>query len=43
MTDEAGKEKPAIVPRILLGLALINLLFLLTEIALNVFGAMLPL
>jgi hypothetical protein len=43
MTDEVGKERPTIIPWIILGLALVNLAFLLIEIALNVFGAMLPL
>jgi hypothetical protein len=43
MVDATGREGSTIVPKILLGLVLINLLFLLTEIAVNVFGAMLPL
>lgn len=43
MTDEVDTEKPGIIPKIILGLALANLAFLLIEIALNVFGAMLPL
>jgi hypothetical protein len=36
-------KQSTIVPRIILVLALINVLFLLTEIAINVLGAMLPL
>jgi hypothetical protein len=43
MADASGREGSTIVPKILLGLALINLLFLLTEIAINVLSAMLPL
>ena len=43
LSDVIGNDKSMIVPKIILGLALINLLFLLTEIAINVFGAMLPL
>lgn len=43
MADATGREGSTIVAKILLGLALVNLLFLLTEIAINVLGAMLPL
>lgn len=43
MTDRAGREGSTIAPKILLAFVLINLLFLLTELAINVLGAMLPL
>ena len=43
MADATGRQGSTIVPKIILVFALINLLFLLTEIAINVFGAMLPL
>jgi len=43
MADGTGREGSTIVPKIILVFVLINLLFLLTEIAINVFGAMLPL
>jgi hypothetical protein len=43
MADATGREGSTIAPKILLVLALINLLFLLTEIGINVLGAMLPL
>ena len=43
MADATGRKGSTIVPKIILVFALINLLFLLTEIAINVFGAMLPL
>jgi hypothetical protein len=43
MADATGRTGSTIVPMIILAFALINLLFLLTEIAINVFGAMLPL
>jgi hypothetical protein len=43
MADAAGREGSAIVPRIILVLAVINLLFLATEITINILGAMLPL
>lgn len=43
MADATGREGSTIVPKIILLFVLINLLFLLTELAINVFGAMLPL
>lgn len=43
MADATGREGSTIVPKIILVFVLINLLFLLTEIAVNVLGAMLPL
>lgn len=43
MTNSAGEKGPKIVATIILGVAVINLLFLLTEITLNVLGVMLPL
>jgi hypothetical protein len=43
MADATGREGSTIVPKIILGFVLINFLFLLTEVALNVFKAMLPL
>jgi len=43
MADATGRTGSTVVPMIILVFALINLLFLLTEIAINVFGAMLPL
>jgi hypothetical protein len=43
MADARGGTGSTIVPRIVLVIAVINILFLLTEIAINVFGAMLPL
>jgi hypothetical protein len=43
MADATGREGSTIVPKIALVFVLVNLLFLLTELAINVFGAMLPL
>jgi hypothetical protein len=43
MTDALGKSGSMIIPKIVLVLAVANLLFLATEIAINVLGAMLPL
>jgi hypothetical protein len=43
MTDATGRTGSRIVAMIILGFAVINLLFLGTEIAINVLGAMLPL
>jgi hypothetical protein len=43
MAVVTGAKESMIVPRIILAIAVINLLFLLTEIAINVLGAMLPL
>jgi hypothetical protein len=43
MADATGRAGSTIVPKIILAFALINLLFLLTEVAVNVLGAMLPL
>ena len=43
MADATGREGSKIVPKIILVFVLINFLFLLTEVAINVFGAMLPL
>jgi hypothetical protein len=43
MAVETGGTGSTIVARIVLALAVINILFLLTEIGINVFGAMLPL
>jgi hypothetical protein len=43
MADATGREGSTIVPKIILVFVLINLLFLLMELAINVFGAMLPL
>jgi hypothetical protein len=43
MADATGRAASTIVPKIILVFALLNLLFLLTEIAINVSGAMLPL
>jgi hypothetical protein len=43
MVNATGREGSTIAPKILLVLVLINLLFLLTEIAINLLGAMLPL
>jgi hypothetical protein len=43
MAVVTGWTRATIVPRIVLALAVINLLFLLTEIGVNVLGAMLPL
>jgi hypothetical protein len=43
MADASGKEGSTIVPKILLVFVLINFLVLLTELTLNVLGAMLPL
>jgi hypothetical protein len=43
MAVETGGTGSTIVPKIVLVLAAINILFLLTEIGINVFGAMLPL
>jgi hypothetical protein len=42
MADAAGREGSTILPRIVLILVLINLMFLATEIVINVLGAMLP-
>jgi hypothetical protein len=43
MADAAGRDGSTIVPKIILVIVAINLLFLLTEVAINVFKAMLPL
>jgi len=43
MADATGRTGSTVVPMIILVFALINLLFLLTEIAINAFVAMLPL
>ena len=43
MGDAMRREGSTIIPRIILGLAVANLLFLATEIAINVLGAILPL
>jgi hypothetical protein len=43
MADATGGTASTIVPKIILVFAVINLLFLLTEIVINVFSAMLPL
>jgi hypothetical protein len=43
MADGTGRQGSTIVPKILLAFVLLNLLFLLTELAINVFSAMLPL
>jgi hypothetical protein len=43
MADGAGRQGSTIVPMIILAFVLINLLFLLTELTVNVLGAMLPL
>jgi hypothetical protein len=43
MADATGRTASTIVPKIILVFVVVNLLFLLTEIAINVFSAMLPL
>ena len=43
MADATGRTASTIVPKIILAFAILNLLFLLTEIGINVFSAMLPL
>ena len=43
MADTTGRAGSTIAPKIILVFVLINLLFLLTELAINVFSAMLPL
>ena len=43
MAGTTGRAGSTIAPKILLVFVLIDLLFLLTEIAINVFSAMLPL
>jgi hypothetical protein len=43
MADGTGKEGSTIAPKIILAFVLINLLFLLTELTINVLGAILPL
>jgi hypothetical protein len=43
MADATGRTALTIVPKIILAFVILNLLFLLTEIAVNVFSAMLPL
>jgi hypothetical protein len=43
MADATGRQGSTIVPKIILVFVLINLLFLLTELTINVLGAMLPL
>ena len=43
MADATGRQGSTIVPKIVLVLAVANLLFLATEIAINVLGAILPL
>lgn len=43
MADATGKDGSTIVPKIVLVFVVINLLILLTELAINILGAMLPL
>ena len=43
MVDGTGREGSTIVPKIILVFVLVNLLFLLTELTINILGAMLPL
>jgi hypothetical protein len=43
MADSTGREGSTIAPKIILVFVLLNLLFLLTELAINVLGAILPL
>jgi hypothetical protein len=43
MTNATGRTASTIVPKIILVFVVINLIFLLTEIVINVFSAMLPL
>ncbi len=43
MADASGRQGARIAATIILVFALINLAFLLTELTVNVFGAMLPL
>jgi hypothetical protein len=43
MADATGRRGSTIVPKIILVFVLINLVFLLTELTINVLGAMLPL
>ena len=43
MADGTGRTGSRIVPMIILGFVALNLLFLLTELTINVLGAMLPL
>jgi hypothetical protein len=43
MADASGRSGSRIVAMVVLAFAVINLLFLGTEIAINVLGAMLPL
>jgi hypothetical protein len=43
MADATGRVGSTIIPKIILVFVLFNFLFLLTEVALNVFKAMLPL
>jgi hypothetical protein len=43
MADATGREGSTIVAKIILVFVLINLLFLLTELTINILGAMLPL
>ena len=43
MADASDREGSTIVPKILLVFVLLNFLLLLTELVLNVLGAMLPL
>lgn len=43
MADAAGRLGSRWAPKLVLAFAIINLLFLATEIAINVLGAMLPL
>jgi len=43
MVDGTGRKGSTIVPKIILVFVLINLVFLLTELTINILGAMLPL
>lgn len=43
MADGTGRNGSTIVPKIILVFVLLNLLFLLTELTINVLGAILPL
>jgi hypothetical protein len=43
MPDPAGRKSSTIAPKIVLVFVLLNLAFLLTELTINVLGAILPL
>jgi hypothetical protein len=43
MADPAGRNASKIAPKIVLVFVLLNLVFLLTELTINVLGAILPL